>query len=153
MDFDWIIIPQNVQLLYHYSVRPKPKLRPNLRPISAESVRPKLRWRLPNHRIGEKRHFGRFSLYNLPIFAQVPICKYFWQIELLIIRILNDIWLMIPHLLSWEKIYLTKNQGKIHKFWRNLEQRFGRSFGRSFGESGRSFGFGRISIYPDSVVH
>ena len=46
------------------SERPKPKLRPKLRPFSAESVRPKLRWRVPNHRIGEKpsflANFGRF---------------------------------------------------------------------------------------------
>ena len=39
------------------------------------------------------------------------------------------------------------------KFWAILRQRFGRSFGRSFGGTGRSFGFGRILIYPDSVVH
>ena len=41
------------------SVRPKPKLRPKLRSISAESVRPKLRPRLPNRRITKKTSFLR----------------------------------------------------------------------------------------------
>ena len=67
---------ENYGTLLSSSVRPKPKLWPKLRPIPAEIVRPKLRWRLPNHRIGKKTsfwaNFGQlFSILRMfQIFSQ-----------------------------------------------------------------------------------
>ena len=100
------------------SVRPKPKLRPKLRSKTAETVRPKLRWNLPNHRIGKKRRFWLISRNFSKILNITELNWYFIMLLLesrLNHKINSVIWckmvlfLMYPNFLR-----------KFTKFLRNL---------------------------------
>ena len=120
------------------SVRPKPKLRSK----STEIVRPKLRWSLPNHRNSKNGDF--FYRFHV-IFENIFMVSS------------NSIWCQLES--KWNhqfvqnsfSIWLLKEYfSYVPIFWQKKLLDFcvfcGQRFGRSFGGSGRSFGFGRISI-------